>query len=291
MNTVLPPSKAGQLAGSGRPRTRPDHVWLWFAVPGLSVFCAFWLLPMARLLGVGASGPDGAAAYLAVLTNRHYFTSLVSTLALSATVTLATLAISVFVGLFLQRNRFAGQSLLLAMLTFPLAFPGVVVGFMVIMLAGRQGLVGAFTNWLVGEPLVFAYSLPGLFLGYLYFSIPRVILTVVAAAEKLDPSLEEAARSLGAKPRQILMHVVLPALLPALISSGAICFATSVGAFGTAFTLAANIDVLPMTIYNEFTGYANFATAASLSIVLGVITWLALALARSLTGNGVAAAA
>lgn len=270
---------------------KSERVWLYFALPGMVIFCAFWLLPMVRLLGVGASGPQGAMAYLAVLTNHHYLVSLVSTLVLSAAVTLATLAISVLVGLFLQRNRFPGQAVLLAMLTFPLAFPGVVVGFMVIMLAGRQGLIGAVTNWLVGDSLVFAYSLPGLFLGYLYFSIPRVILTVVAAAEKLDGSLEEAARSLGARPVQVLLHVVLPALTPALVSSGAICFATSVGAFGTAFTLAANIDVLPMTIYNEFTGYANFATAASLSIVLGVITWLVLAGARSLAGNGVAAAA
>lgn len=270
---------------------RGDGIWLWFAVPGMTIFIAFWLLPMARLVGVGASGPDGAMAYLSVITNYHYFVSLLSTLALSAVVTLATLAISVVVGLFLQRNQFPGQSVLLSMMTFPLAFPGVVVGFMVIMLAGRQGLIGAATNWLFGESLVFAYSLSGLFLGYLYFSIPRVILTVVAAAEKLDPALEEAARSMGAKPWQVLSHVVLPALTPALVSSGAICFATSVGAFGTAFTLAANIDVLPMTIYNEFTGYANFATAASLSIVLGVVTWLVLALARSMTGNGVAAAA
>ncbi len=283
MKTVLP--------ASSRPVAASQSIWLWFAAPGLTLFCAFWLLPMVRLVGVGASGPQGAMAYLAVLTNRHYAASLFSTLALSAVVTLATLAISVFVGLFLQRNRFAGQSVLLAMLTFPLAFPGVVVGFMVIMLAGRQGVISTVSNWLVGESVVFAYSLSGLFLGYLYFSIPRVILTVVAAAEKLDPSLEEAARSLGARPWQVLLHVVLPALLPALVSSGAICFATSVGAFGTAFTLAANIDVLPMTIYNEFTGYANFATAASLSIVLGVITWVVLALARSLTGSGVAAAA
>jgi putative spermidine/putrescine transport system permease protein len=83
--------------------------------------------------------------------------------------------------------------------------------------------------------------------------------------------------------------VVLPALLPALISSGAICFATSVGAFGTAFTLATSIDVLPMVIYNEFTGYANFAMAAALSMVLGLITWLVLALARSLSGRSDAA--
>ena len=76
-----------------------------------------------------------------------------------------------------------------------------------------------------------------------------------------------------------------------MISSGAICFATAMGAFGTAFTLATNIDVLPMTIYTEFTLNANLAMAASLSLVLGFITWLVLALARSAAGAGVAAAA
>ena len=129
----------------------------------------------------------------------------------------------------------------------------------------------------------------GLFLGYLYFSIPRVILTIMAAAEKLDPALEEAARSLGASSWEVIVDVILPALKPGLIASGAICFATSMGAFGTAFTLATNIDVLPMTIYTEFTLNANIAGAASLSIILGLITWIALLLARSLSGSTVAA--
>jgi len=112
----------------------------------------------------------------------------------------------------------------------------------------------------------------------------------MAAAEKLDIALEEAARSLGASPWQVVRDVILPALTPALIASGAIAFATAMGAFGTAFTLATNIDVLPMTIYTEFTLRANIATAAALSIVLGIITWLVLNVARSLAGNTVAAA-
>ncbi len=246
---------------------------------------------MARLVSVGASGPDGARAYLAVVTNPRYFRSLVSTVALSAGVTVATLAISLVAGVFLQRNRFPGRGLLMSLMTLPLAFPGVVVGFMVILLAGRQGFIGDVSSWIFGERVVFAYGMGGLFLGYLYFSIPRVILTIMAAVEKLDPALEEAARSLGASTWQVTRDVVLPALAPAMISSAAICFATSMGAFGTAFTLATQIDVLPITIYNEFTNYANFAMAASLSIVLGAITWAALAGARSLAGSGVAAAA
>jgi putative spermidine/putrescine transport system permease protein len=129
----------------------------------------------------------------------------------------------------------------------------------------------------------------GLFMGYVYFSIPRTLLTVMAAAEKLDPRLEEAARSLGASPLMVVKDVILPALKPAFIASGAICFATSMGAFGTAFTLATRIDVVPMVIYTEFTLQANIAMAAALSFVLGGITWAALALARSLSGHTVAA--
>ena len=84
--------------------------------------------------------------------------------------------------------------------------------------------------------------------------------------------------------------MILPALKPALISAGALCFATSMGAFGTAFTLATRINVLPMTIYTEFTLQANIAAAAALSVLLGLITWAALAVARSVAGTSVAAA-
>jgi putative spermidine/putrescine transport system permease protein len=205
-------------------------------------------------------------------------------------VTAATLLIAGIAGVFLERNRFLGREALLSLLTLPLAFPGVVVGFMVIMLAGRTGLVAELTSLLGAGRLVFAYSMAGLFTGYLYFSIPRVILTIMAAAEKLDPALEEAAKSLGAGPWRVVRDVILPALAPALIASGAICFATSMGAFGTAFTLATDIKVLPIVIYTEFTLLANIAMAAVLSIVLGVITWVTLAASRALAGATAAAA-
>lgn len=258
--------------------------------PALAVFLAFWLLPMVALVQVSADG-HFLRTYQALLTNARYMKSLAATVMLSAAVTAATLAISTICGLLLARRAFAGRRALLALLTFPLAFPGVVVGFMVIMLAGRQGLIGALALRLTGERWVFAYSMAGLFVGYLYFSIPRVIVTVIAVAAQLDALLEEAARSLGASPWRVFRDVTLPALAPGLVAAGAICFATAMGAFGTAFTLATDIDVLPMTIYTEFTLNANMATAAGLSIVLGFVTWAVLTLARSVTGSAVAATA
>ncbi len=152
---------------------------------------------------------------------------------------------------------------------------------MIIMLGGRQGLVGQATQALGAGRAVFAYSMAGLFLGYLYFSLPRVITTVMAAAERMDPSLEEAARTLGAGPLRVALQVTLPRLAPALVSTGALCFATSMGAFGTAFTLATQINVLPILIYTEFTLSANIGMAAALSVLLGAVTWCALLVARA----------
>lgn len=229
------------------------------------------------------------AGYLAVLSEPRHLRALRDTMLLSAAVALGSVALAAVVGGFLARHRFPGRRLLVALLTLPLAFPGVVVGFMVILLAGRQGVIGGVTEALTGERLVFAYSLAGLTLGYLYFSLPRCIATVMAAAEGLDPALEEAARTLGAGPWRVARDVILPGLAPALVASGAIVFATCMGALGTAFTLATDIRVLPMVIYTEFTLATNFATAAALSVLLGVVTWAALALARVFGGGSVAA--
>jgi putative spermidine/putrescine transport system permease protein len=272
------------------PRVRENGLLLLLIAPAVAVFTAFWLLPIGRLVVLGASGDAGIETYVAVLTTGRYVSSLLQTVVLSALVTLTTLIIAVISGLFLARQDFFGRTGLVAVLTLPLAFPGVVIGLMVIMLGGRQGVLGELIHGLIGVRPVFAYNMIGLFVGYVYFSIPRVILTVMAAAEKLDIQLEEAARSLGASRWMVFRDVVVPGLQPALISSGAICFATSMGAFGTAFTLNAGTGVLPMLIYTEFTLNANIAVAAALSVILGVITWAVLAIARSFAGSGVSAA-
>lgn len=248
----------------------------------LAIFTlAFLILPMLRLAIAAGEGERGLMAFFAILTDARYRNSLIATLVLAVLTTVATLALATIAAQTLANRRFPGRGLLLSLLTFPLAFPGVVVGFMMILLGGRLGLIGNLARALTGNNIVFAYSLFGLFLGYIYFSVPRVLLTVLAAAEKLDPALVEAARSLGAGPLAIQRDVVLPALFPAMYTGGALCFATAMGAFGTAFTLATNVDVVPMLIYTEFTLATDAGMAAAISIALGLITWAALALARS----------
>ncbi len=246
--------------------------------PAVAFFAAFWLLPVVQLFALPAV--NGWATYFAVISNSRYSQSLLNTLGLSLCVTFATLILGALVGITLARLRFRGKGLLLSLLTLPLSFPGVIIGFFIILLGGRQGLVADITEWLGLGRSTFAYGLTGLFLGYLYFSLPRAIATYTAAASSMDTQLEEAARSLGASRWQVAKDVWIPELAQTTLACGAIVFATSMGAFGTAFTLASKFEVLPITIYNEFTNYANFALAASLSIVLGLITWLSLFLTQ-----------
>jgi putative spermidine/putrescine transport system permease protein len=246
--------------------------------PAAAFFAAFWLLPIARLAMLPAA--KGWQTYLAVLTEPRYLASLLQTTALALAVTAVSLALAAVVGMVLGRARFGGRRLLLALLTLPLSFPGVIVGFFVILIGGRQGPFADLTEALTGSRITFAYGLTGLFLAYVYFSLPRAIAAFTAAVERCEPALEEAARSLGATRWQLARDVWLPALLPTALAAGAMLFATAMGAFGTAFTLASRYEVLPITIYNEFTNYANFALAASLSLALGLMTWAVLFVAR-----------
>ncbi|MDM0040078.1 ABC transporter permease [Variovorax sp. J22G21] len=267
-------------------RTRQRWLLLGCAAPAGAFFLMFWLLPVMHLLALPAG--KGWATYFAVLSDGRYLSSMLNTVLLSLGVTLATLILGGAVGVYLARRDFAGKRVLLSLLTLPLSFPGVIIGFFVILLGGRQGLVADLSDALVGERITFAYGLLGLFLAYLYFSLPRAIATYAAAAESMNTQLEEAARSLGASRLRVVRDVWLPELAPTTLACGAILFATSMGAFGTAFTLASKFEVIPITIYNEFTNYANFALAASLSIALGVVTWLVLFVARHFGANPVA---
>ena len=101
-----------------RPKT---FVWLCL-LPLAVVVLAFFVLPMLRLMIVGGSGPQGLAAYAAILTEPRYRATLINTVVLAAATTAVSLVVATIAGLFLQRTRFPGRSVLIAMLTFPLAY-------------------------------------------------------------------------------------------------------------------------------------------------------------------------
>src|ERR1700759_5863473 len=96
----------------------PHRSFVWLCLLPLAVVTtAFFLLPMARLIVVGAEGPQGMAGYLAILTEPRYRATLINTVLLAAATTIATLVIATIAGMVLQRHRFTGRAMPFEMAT------------------------------------------------------------------------------------------------------------------------------------------------------------------------------
>jgi putative spermidine/putrescine transport system permease protein len=195
-------------------------------------------------------------------------------LALSAAVSAISIALCIGPAWLLVRKDFPGKRLFRSILTLPMAFSGVIIGFLAVIMIGRIGFVPQLGQWLFGVPLgeALAYSLTGLGIAYIWFQIPRATLTLESAIRKFDWDLESAAYSLGASTGQVLRHVLLPLLTPAIVSTVAVTFAVSMGSFGVALLLLKRASVMPLEIYNQVYANLAFEMAAALSVVLGVMT-------------------
>lgn len=239
----------------------------------LLVVLVWPLLTMAMRSVAGEGGGVDLSRYVEVVTSGRYVGSLVYTSVLAVASTVLALVLCVPAGLYLERDRTrTGRALAVAM-TVPLSLPGIVIGFFIILTVGNTGVVPKLAEAVTGERMLqISYTWAGLLLGYLYFQIPRVVLVVRGAAGAVRPEAVDVARSLGASTATVYRRVVLPALRPAIGTSAALALATAFGAFGTAATLSRGIRVVPLEVASAFTDAFQPELAATLSVLLAVLT-------------------
>jgi putative spermidine/putrescine transport system permease protein len=214
------------------------------------------------------------ANYLAVFTDRSTRAALMLSLGISVVVSIVSIGLCIGPAWLLVRREFWGKRAFRAVLTLPMAFSGIIIGFLAVIMIGRIGAVPLITAWLIGFPVAeaLAYSLTGLGIAYIWFQIPRATLNLESAIRKFDWDLESAARSLGATPTQTVRYVLIPLLMPAIVSTMAVTFAVSMGSFGVALLLLKKASVLPLEIYTQMYSNLAFELAAALSVWLAVIT-------------------
>ncbi|MGJ4849733.1 ABC transporter permease [Bacillota bacterium Meth-B3] len=254
-----------------------------FVLPVMVLFTLFFILPIFMLGVKSFTGENGFTLlnYTSIITNTRYATALWNSLWLSVVVTAVTLVIAGVIAFFLARSEFKGKNLYMTLITFPVSLPGVVVGFMIIILFGTTGVAPMLTRLLTGTASgSFAYTILGIFFAYLYFSIPKAVLTIYGSVVEFDVRLEEAARTVGANEQQAIFKIVIPTLMPVFVSASAIAFCTSMSAFGTAFTLANNFEIIPILMYTEYTNYFNISVASAMAIFIGLVCVLLNMLAR-----------
>lgn len=213
-------------------------------------------------------------------------------LQVASVATLASLPLGILMAWLLARGRFFGKTLLDGLVYLPLVLPPVVTGYVLLILFGRRGVIGAFLETHLG--LVFSFRWTGAALACAVMGFPLMVRAIRLAIESIDARSEEAAATLGASPLWVFFTVTIPLALPGIIAGAVLCFAKALGEFGATITFVSNIpgetQTIPAAIYALTQVPGGDAGALRLSLVSIVIALGALVvseiLARRTIGRG-----
>lgn len=241
----------------------------------LAVFAAF--VPIAYMMRMSLSADnlriDGwsTAAWETLLTEPEYWRVAFNTLWFAALAAIVSVGVAVGVTHALEKYDLPFERLLVAVISFPIAIPGLIVAFLIIVLLGRQGLITNAVSAVTAPSnldLASARTVGGLFLGYVYSLIPRATMVLRGTYAELNTDAEEAARALGASPLQAFYHVTLPEIRPGIVAAVILTFRTALAIFGTVLILQ-TLSVATLQIDQELGigGGFNSQAAAAIGVV------------------------
>ena len=211
--------------------------------------------------------------------------ALVTSLLVAGRATVFALPLAILVAWVLARPRIPGRFVLNALAHAPLVLPPVVVGYVLLLVFGVRGPVGSVLLRTLHLRLAFTGWGAALAAGVMAF--PLMVRALRLSFEAIDPGLETAARSLGARGLDRFLNIALPLAAPGVAAAAIIGFASCLGEFGAVITFAANIpgvtQTLPLAIYAALQSPNGDAMALRLSLISFTIAVIALALSESLS--------
>lgn len=192
--------------------------------------------------------------------------------------TVTSLPPGLVVAMLLSRGKFWGKSILNGIVFLPLVLPPVVTGYILLLLFGRRGPLGAFLADNLG--IVFAFRWTGAALACAVMGFPLLVRALQLSINAIDRGLEDAAGTLGANPAWIFVTVTLPLILPGIIAGTILSFARAMGEFGATITFVSNIpgetQTLPSAIYTFTQVPGGDIAAFRLTVIAIVVSMSAL---------------
>ncbi|MGI9524367.1 MAG: molybdate ABC transporter permease subunit [Hyphomicrobiaceae bacterium] len=186
----------------------------------------------------------------AILSNSEW-AALELSLRVSFWSTVISLPLGILIALALARGNFWGKQILNGIVHLPLILPPVVTGYLLLIMFGRRGPIGAILNDWFG--IVIAFRWTGAVLAASIMAFPLLVRAIRLAIEAVDPKLEQAAATLGANRIWTFICVTLPLIMPGIIAGSVLAFAKAMGEFGATITFVSNIpgqtQTLPSAIY------------------------------------------
>ncbi len=208
------------------------------------------------------------------------FSALKISLLVASTATLMIAVFGLFLAYVLARRDFRGKHLLDALITIPMVLPPTVVGYFLVVLLGREGVIGGPLYRLTGWSFVFTWQ--GAAIAAFVVALPLMVRVSRAAMESVDEDLIRISYSLGKSERETFFRIILPLSKGGIMAGTILAFARALGEFGATLMIAGNIpgktSTLALSIYSAFqTG--NDDLAKTLAIILtsisGTVIYLA----------------
>ena len=166
--------------------------------------------------------------------------------------TLLSLPLGIAVAWWLARRDFRGKVLAEMLVQLPMVLPPVVPGYLLLLLLGTQGPLGGWLLEHFGIRLAFDWK--GAVIASAVMAFPLMVQPVRLAFRMIDPRLEQAAATLGARPWRVWLSVTLPLATPGILAGAVLCFSRSLGEFGATMAFVGNIPgqtrTLPLAIYS-----------------------------------------
>jgi sulfate transport system permease protein len=227
------------------------------------------LIPLAALaLRAGGLGFSGIWA---VASDERVAAALRVTFGISFAAALINVVFGVLVAWVLTRYEFPGRRLLDAAVDLPFALPTAVAGLALSAIYAGNGWIGAL---LVPLGIKVAYTPLGIAVALVFIGLPFVVRTLQPVLAELDVEIEEASATLGARRFQTIVRVMLPPLLPAILTGFALAFARAVGEYGSVIFIAGNIpyvsEIAPLLIVQKLEENDYGGATAIAAIMLGI---------------------
>ena len=244
------------------PRERATALSLGFVVAFLSVVVA---LPMAAL--IWESTKEGSAGFWEVVTSPQSLAALKLSFGGSLVIAVINGITGTLIAWVLVRDEFRGKPVVNAIIDLPFALPTIVAGLVLLALYGPSSPIGVDV----------AFSRTAIVLALLFVTLPFVVRTVQPVLHELDREMEQAARSLGASEATIFRRIVLPNILPGILSGVALAFARAVGEIGSLVIISGSLpyktEVASVYILSRVES-GDRAGAAAIAVVLLVSSFL-----------------
>ena len=212
--------------------------------------------------------------FIASVTSHRALHALSVSFGIAFAAALVNLVAGVLVVWALVRYRFPGRRIFDAIVDIPFALPTAVAGIALSALFAQNGWLGAP---LAKFGIKVAFTPLGIFIAMIFIGIPFVVRTVQPVLADLEPELEEAAASLGARRWQVITRVIVPSLTPAILTGFALAFARAVGEYGSVIFIAGNLpnvsEIAPLLIVIRLSEF-RYADATAIAVVMLVVSFL-----------------